>query len=804
MQIIENNAKACVSMQRCDLRVAAFHNSREGFIPESSRPELAKKNKCSCSALAALQKIQKWDQKADEAYAKTHGGRKSPVKEANKCWEAVINLNSRHDMKDVKKLVKKLEKITGYRAAQIALHKDEGHINEDGDFVRNIHAHVIFYARDLKTGLSLSAANYARKDLMRQMQDAVADELGMERGQSAEITGKKHLSPRAFKAQKRQEAALEKNNAEWQEKLAQNNKEWEQKKAEWEAKQAEREAKREEWERKIPEVLAARERRSKYISEQLDWEHARTGKMLAREMQMLGVSFAGINNPQGNILVEAQKSAIRNIFYMLGVTAQLAVVLMKKTIANDEKLAADAKIYNVESTLLRAVDYIANSDKDNGEELKIRIQRTFLGIPEDKREELFLYALENAPTPELKADIQALIEGRFSDIAKSAAAQKRIENRDLRAELKAYSEEIRKIKEDLRAMEEENRILVAAERALLREKGAERSEYAEQEAENRKRIEELKTLKDEAKLINNDLRDQKQSPDKDAQTIREQAEKIEELTSKIAQISAENAKKQRELEEELEQEKAARERAEIITPQMLDAAFEKIDELEGRLKGREEQKPEPIREEPKIEPEPVKPEPEPEPEPIAKKADDFTNIYGYARPQPEPRRRLDEYERKTYDDRPKYEPIREPEPVKQPEKPRDEWQEIEDAIEKWRKTEDVGSKTLMTVDILGKLNAYEKSGWDISLEKQIRMNNFRRVANYDPVADELEAQKNAETIRKVAAIHRELDQKRQAEIQIETAIKYEDVKQKSVKQEADARQHNIKKKRKDELEFGSI
>ena len=211
MQIIENNAKACISIQRCNMKVAAFHNSREGFVPESSRPELSKKNRCSCSALAALQKIQKWDQKADENYAKTHGGRKSPVKEANKCWEAVINLNDRHTLKDVKKLTKKLEKITGYKAAQVAIHKDEGHVNDDGDFVRNIHAHVIFYARDVKTGLSLSAENYARKDLMRLMQDAAAEELGMERGRPVEETGKKHLSPRAYKYQKRQEAAINAN-----------------------------------------------------------------------------------------------------------------------------------------------------------------------------------------------------------------------------------------------------------------------------------------------------------------------------------------------------------------------------------------------------------------------------------------------------------------------------------------------------------------------------------------------------------------------------------------------------------------
>lgn len=691
------------------------------------------------------------------------------------------------------------------------------------------------------------------------MQDTVASELGMERGQSAEITGTKHMSPRAFKAQKRQEAAIAQNNKEWEAKMAEKQAEWEARKAEWEAKLAEREAKREEWEKKIPEIIAARERRSKYICEQLDWENARTGKMLAREMQMLGVSFAGINNPQGNILVEAQKSAIRNIFYMLGVTAQLAVVLMKKTIANDEKLAADAKIFNVESTLLRAVDYIANSDKDNGEELKIRIQRTFLGIPEDKREELFAYALENAPTPELKNDIKALIEGRFEDIAKSEQAQRRIENRDLKAELKAYSEEIRKIKEDLRAMDEENRVLNLAERELLKQKGANRSEYADQEAENRKRIEDIKKLKDDVKALNNTIQEQKQREQKDAETIKKQAAQIKELNEKIEELTDENAKKQKELEAEKEQaekdkielkDKIEELEAEKIIPQDIfdeinrvhygiepetphdmaiderdaalderDEALKRVKELENELKrqpkpAKIEQKPEgafdildelekQIKE---AQPEPKIEQPKPEPEPIAKK-DDFTNIYGYSRPQPEPRRRFgDDYERKREPDRPRYvepEPIREPEPekIEQREEQKDEWQEIEEAMKKWQKTEDIGEKTLITMDILAKLKAYEKSGLSIPPYRELMINGFRHAANYDPIADELEAQKNAETLRKLADMNREREErKRQAEI--ETSVKYEDVKVKNVRKEDDTRQHNIKKKKKEDYEMG--
>ena len=784
MQILENNAKACISMQRCDLRVAPFHNSREGFVPETSRPELSKKNRCSCSALAALEKIKKWDAKADENYAKTHGGRKSPVKEENKCWEAVINLNSRHDMKDVKKLVKRLEKITGYKAAQIAIHKDEGHLDEEtGNFVLNIHAHVIFYARSTKTGLSLSTANFGRKDLMTKMQDAAAEELGMERGRPAEETGRKHLSPRAYKAQKRQEAAIAQNNKEWEQKLAQNNAEWEARKAEWEQKLAEREARQAEWERKLPEIMARKEKYSQFICDKIDWEQAKTGKMLAREMQILGMNFAGIANPQGNILVEAQKSAIRNIFYMLGATAQLAVFMFNKTLINDEKIKSDAKIYNVESTLLRAVDYVANSDPANGEELKKLIRRKLMLIPEEKRRELFEYAIENAPTDELREDIKALIEGRFDDIAKSAQAQKRIENRDLRQALREYAEEAHKIKEELKALDEENRILVAAERALLREKGANREEYSEQEAQNRERLEKIGELKDEQKALNNTLREQKQS-ELDAKTIRELNKKIAELTSKIAEITAENAKKQRELEEELEQEKAARERAEIITPKQLDVALEQINELEQKLKQREEQKPEkiePIREEPK--PEPVKPEPEQKP---AK--DDNLGIYGYPRPNVEPRRRLDDYEpRKREDDRPKYV---EPEKI-EPEEPifRDPWQEITDSMEKWKKCQSEAEKNLLKNNILQNIEKYEKSG--VPPHRQMSLDSYVRALNYDP------AEAEAEAIRKMREL--ELEKKRQA---AELEKKYEDVKVKNVKKEADARQTAIKKKRDEEMGMG--
>lgn len=782
-KIRDNGAAASIHFAKAE-QIAFYHNSREAFIPETSNEELRQKNECDKTAEEARALFEELSAKGDENFQK-NTGRRTNMKPENKLWESVMNLRGRHTLEDVERVNAKIQKITGFIPIQTAIHRDEGHLDpKTGEFIQNVHAQTLWLTQDPETGKSMAYLLFGRKDIYRKIQDIVAEELGMIRGQSAEITGAKHFrNMRTYKEVKRAEAAKDK---EWEQKLEQNNKEWQEKqaawearKAEWERKQAEREAKREEWERKLPEILAARERRSKFISEKLDWEDAKTGKMLARELEILGLNFAGVSNPQGNIILEAQKSAIRNIFYMLGTTAQLAVFLMKKTWANDEKIKSDAKIYNVESTLLRAVDYIANSDPSNGEELKKRIKRTLMLIPEDKREELFAYAIENTPTPELQNDIKALIEGRFEDIAKSEAAQRRIENRDLRAELREYSEEIRKIKEELREMDEENRILNLAERELLKQKGAQRSEYAEQEAENKARQEEIKGLKQQAKDLNNTIRDQKEQ--KDAEIIKQQAAQIAELTSKIAEITAENAKKQR----ELEAEKAKRKEAEIITPKQLDVALKQIDDLEQKLKEREEPK----------QPEPVKIEPKPEPEQIEPKPakDDNLNIFGYSRPNIEPRRPREP-------DRPRYEPepIREPEEPR--EEPRDEWQEIEDAMEKWKKADSEVDKIFLKTQILQKLEKHDQNG-KFDPEKRAAARRYQFMLTYDPIAAEAaeRAQKQAERERRERERELEMERKRQAE----TEKKYEEVKAKSVKQEADAQQRAIKKK-KDELEFGSI
>ena len=213
-----------------------------------------------------------------------------------------------------------------------------------------------------------------------------------------------------------------------------------------------------------------------------------------------------------------------------------------------------------------------------------------------------------------------------------------------------------------------------------------------------------------------------------------------------------------------------------------DAALDERDEALKRVKELEEQLKEP-------------------------KKDDNLGIYGYSRPQIEPRRRFDDYERKI-DDRPRYEPIREPEPEKiEQREQKDPWQEIENDLQIWKTKEVAGEKALMAARISNKLDDCEKNGEVNNDEKREYVRRVRYALNMlDPfkiAEQEAEARRNEETIRKVEAINREREQKRQQTVEIETAIKYDDVRGKNVKQEDETKQRTLKK-RKDELEFGSI
>lgn len=187
------------------------HNDRTEKEPAYLLPvEHRLENECNRSALEAQKTLEELFENAKENYQKTYG-QKFQTKFENVHWEAVINLNKEHTIKDIERLVREIEKETGFTAVQISIHRDEGRLNEKtGHPIYNLHAHVNFFTLDPETGQQLyrrSISNSEREKIRKEnnipdgekiprhltgvmdkaklskLQDITARELGMERGE---------------------------------------------------------------------------------------------------------------------------------------------------------------------------------------------------------------------------------------------------------------------------------------------------------------------------------------------------------------------------------------------------------------------------------------------------------------------------------------------------------------------------------------------------------------------------------------------------------------------------------------------
>ena len=93
-------------------------------------------------------------------------------------WEAVVNLDEKHTLADVKKVADFIQQKYHLQPCSIALHHDEGYTDKDGTVKYNHHAHLCFLTMDK----GISTMRKIRSKELRQMQSEVAELLGMERG----------------------------------------------------------------------------------------------------------------------------------------------------------------------------------------------------------------------------------------------------------------------------------------------------------------------------------------------------------------------------------------------------------------------------------------------------------------------------------------------------------------------------------------------------------------------------------------------------------------------------------------------
>lgn len=122
-------------------------------------------------------------------------------------WSAVVNIKPDTTMQDLENLAKYFNDKYGFQCYQIAIHRDEGHKNTQGEIEINQHAHMEFITLDKETGKQNFKMRDFSKQKMREIQTEVAELLGMQRGKDKRLTGAKRIEPRKYAQLKEQEKA---------------------------------------------------------------------------------------------------------------------------------------------------------------------------------------------------------------------------------------------------------------------------------------------------------------------------------------------------------------------------------------------------------------------------------------------------------------------------------------------------------------------------------------------------------------------------------------------------------------------
>jgi len=183
-----------------------YHNSRE--TPTKNSIFSDEENEVSNSAKDAFKIYRAELKKRVQAYTKKTG--RNLHKKTITHLSAIVNLNVNHTLDDLQPLVNHLEKELGTKVFQVAIHRDEGHI-EDGKPVKNYHAHIEFMGLDEQGN---SVRRKLTKKFLSELQTKTAELLKMERGTNYAKEKKhrpKRLDTYEYKEHKKREEKARKN-----------------------------------------------------------------------------------------------------------------------------------------------------------------------------------------------------------------------------------------------------------------------------------------------------------------------------------------------------------------------------------------------------------------------------------------------------------------------------------------------------------------------------------------------------------------------------------------------------------------
>lgn len=157
----------------------------------------------------ALKLRNKIIENAINAYNKNKSPKAPNFKAKSYEWSAVVNIKPNTTMQDLEKLAEHFETKYGFQCYQIAIHRDEGYIDDDGEKIINHHAHLEFITLDKQTGKNMYRRELISPKILRQIQTEVAEILNMERGQDKRISKRERVEPRKYAQIKEQEKKVQ-------------------------------------------------------------------------------------------------------------------------------------------------------------------------------------------------------------------------------------------------------------------------------------------------------------------------------------------------------------------------------------------------------------------------------------------------------------------------------------------------------------------------------------------------------------------------------------------------------------------
>ncbi len=181
-------------------KIQEKHNDRtlspSYLIPQEFRGQ----NEVNRSSTQAIELKERIIESANEAYLIAF---KQKLKSKSYQWSLVVNIKTNTTMSDLEKLAEHFEIKYGFQCYQIAIHRDEGYIDENNQPHTNHHAHMEFITLNKENGKNMWRQINQIK--LRQIQTEIAQILGMERGTDKRVSGTERIEPRKYAQMKNQE-----------------------------------------------------------------------------------------------------------------------------------------------------------------------------------------------------------------------------------------------------------------------------------------------------------------------------------------------------------------------------------------------------------------------------------------------------------------------------------------------------------------------------------------------------------------------------------------------------------------------